>query len=95
LPRHPDLLKQLHALTYEQLDSGLMRISVPESLGHDDLAMALMQAVSIIDPKAWALPDDIGGQGEILVTERGTRIPQRPSASESTRIFLGGDGTKV
>ncbi|WP_020170834.1 terminase large subunit domain-containing protein [Gordonia polyisoprenivorans] len=95
LPRHPELLKQLHALTYEQLDSGLMRISVPENIGHDDLAMALMQAVSIINPNASAVRSDIGGQGEILTTGRGTRIPAQPSASDYTTIFLGGNGTKV
>ncbi|GAA4040980.1 hypothetical protein GCM10023063_28380 [Arthrobacter methylotrophus] len=46
LPREPELLKQLRALEFEQLPSGSMRIAVPERAGHDDLAMALMQAVS-------------------------------------------------
>jgi hypothetical protein len=45
LPRHPALLKQLAALEYEQLESGLLRISVPEARGHDDLAMSLCLAV--------------------------------------------------
>ena len=44
LPRHPALLKQLAALEYEQLESGLLRISVPEARGHDDLAMSLCLA---------------------------------------------------
>lgn len=41
LPRHPELLKQLANLEYEQLDSGQLRIAVPERRGHDDLCMAL------------------------------------------------------
>jgi hypothetical protein len=45
LPRHPGLLKQLSSLEYEITDSGLMRISVPENRGHDDLAMAAMLSV--------------------------------------------------
>lgn len=45
LPRHPSLLKQLAALEAEQLDGGGLRISVPERVGHDDLAMSAMQAV--------------------------------------------------
>lgn len=95
LPRHPDLLKQLRYLTFEQMDSGLMRISVPEALGHDDLAMALMQAASIINPSARAWPNGIGGQGDILTTGRGTRIPTQPSTSPDEVVFYGGDGTRV
>jgi len=54
LPRHPELLKQLRALEFEQSQAGGVRISVPENKGHDDLAMALMQAVSCLrDPEAW------------------------------------------
>ncbi|WP_083444319.1 terminase family protein [Gordonia sp. w5E2] len=49
LPRHPELLKQLSYLSFETLDSGLTRISVPESQGHDDLVMALMQAASCLN----------------------------------------------
>jgi hypothetical protein len=44
LPRHPSLLRQLSALEYEQLESGLLRISVPERAGHDDVAMSLCLA---------------------------------------------------
>lgn len=95
LPRHPDLLRQLNALTYEQLDSGLVRISVPENIGHDDLAMALMQATSIINPNARARRAEVSGQGELLRSAKGTLIPAQPSASDSTAIFLGGDGKKV
>lgn len=45
LPRHPDLLRQLANLEYEQLDGGGMRIAVPEVRGHDDLVMALSFAL--------------------------------------------------
>lgn len=51
LPAHPELLKQLRALEFEQLPGGATRIAVPENLGHDDLAMALMQAVSCAHPR--------------------------------------------
>lgn len=95
LPRHPDLLKQLHALTYEQMDSGLMRISVPESIGHDDLAMALMQAVTVINPNVDLWGSEHSGEGDILTTGRGSQIPVRPSSSTDTMVFLGGDGTRV
>lgn len=47
LPRHPGLLRQLTALEFEQRDSGLLHISVPERAGHDDLAMALCLAVHV------------------------------------------------
>jgi hypothetical protein len=46
LPRHPRLLGQLAALEFETLDSGSMRIAVPERAGHGDLGMGLCLAVS-------------------------------------------------
>lgn len=45
LPPHPGLLRQLSALEFERTESGLMRIAVPDRVGHDDLAMALCLAV--------------------------------------------------
>ncbi|MFQ1002616.1 terminase large subunit domain-containing protein [Modestobacter sp. SSW1-42] len=45
LPQHPALLRQLAALEFERTESGLMRIAVPDRVGHDDLAMALCLAV--------------------------------------------------
>lgn len=45
LPAHPGLLRQLSALEFERTESGLMRIAVPDRVGHDDLAMALCLAV--------------------------------------------------
>ncbi|MFW0796565.1 terminase family protein [Gordonia sp. CPCC 205515] len=99
LPNHPDLLRQLNALTYEQTESGTLKISVPENIGHDDLAMALMQAATTIQTNsthfAQAWPSALGGSGEILTTARGTHIPRRPSTSPNEAIFWGGKGTKV
>lgn len=40
LPREPALLKQLEGLQFEVSETGSTRISVPERLGHDDLAMS-------------------------------------------------------
>lgn len=48
LPRHPELLSQLAALQMTEMASGSVQISVPESRGHDDLAMALGQALSSV-----------------------------------------------
>lgn len=45
LPNEPALLKQLRALTFEQLPGGGSKITVPERAGHDDLAMALGMAL--------------------------------------------------
>jgi len=50
IPREPELLRQLRALEFEAMDSGTVRIAVPARAGHDDLAMAMMQAVSCIRP---------------------------------------------
>lgn len=48
LPRHPALLRQLNALTFETTEAGSTRISVPEREGHDDLAMAAYLAASAL-----------------------------------------------
>jgi len=58
LPRHPGLLRQLSNLAFETLDSGSVRIAVPERLGHDDLAMSLALAFSgeVEAAMSWAPP---------------------------------------
>ena len=53
LPRDPELLKQLRGLEFTQLPSGSLSISVPERIGHDDVAMSFMQAVSSIRATSW------------------------------------------
>ena len=45
LPKHASLLKQLRALEFEVTDSGQMRITVPDRIGHDDVAMAFALAL--------------------------------------------------
>ena len=90
LPKHPDLLKQLHHLTYEQTEGGNYKISVPENIGHDDLTMALMQAATTIAPAGRVGPYSHGGSGDILTTGTGTRIPRRPSTTEGWNVFASG-----
>jgi hypothetical protein len=48
LPNHPELLKQLRGLQFEQLQAGGVRIAVPERMGHDDLAMSLALAMTAV-----------------------------------------------
>lgn len=69
LPNHPALLKQLRSLAFEELPTGGVRLTVPEALGHDDVAMALsmaiqgVMAVDVVDerPRIVTLEDlDLG-----------------------------------
>lgn len=68
LPRHPELLKQLSSLRFEARESGVLHISVPERLGHDDLAMALVLAaqaepgVGVVGRKRGGLRYRSGGE---------------------------------
>lgn len=95
LPRHPGMLRQLNNLEFQTSDSGHLRIAVPERLGHDDLADALMQAASAIKQKPtgrW--PDRSRSMGDVLTTGSGTRIRSRPRCLAETRAFVaprGGD----
>jgi hypothetical protein len=54
LPRHPELLRQLNALQFTYTDTGAVRISVPERLGHDDFCMSLLHAISCVDDRSLA-----------------------------------------
>lgn len=85
LPPHPELLSQLRGLEFEQLAGGGMRIAVPDAVGHDDLAMALMQAVSALRPDV-AAPERhvrplvppvalLGESAEWVETPSGVRFP--------------------
>jgi hypothetical protein len=83
LPREPELLKQLRSLEFEQTAGGSVRIAVPERAGHDDLAMALMQAASCVRPSR---------RGEEEIPERlqlahttaasGVKVPAQPRPVE-------------
>jgi hypothetical protein len=85
LPRHPELLKQLRSLEFEQLPGGSLRIAVPERSGHDDVAMSFMQAVSALTidravrpPAEFGVtipvPDDL----ETVSTGNGLVVPRVP-----------------
>lgn len=88
LPREPELLKQLRGLQFEQLPTGNVRIAVPENLGHDDLAMALMQAISSVHvPQArrWNYPWQSAFsrvipefRGDVVETPAGVKLPIAP-----------------
>ncbi|QXU55218.1 terminase large subunit domain-containing protein [Rhodococcus sp. LW-XY12] len=80
LPRHPELLKQLHALTYEMTPTGAVRIEVPEHAGHDDLADALMQVMAATESgfQSWRPDDPRPRRCEVLTTAAGTHIPSEP-----------------
>lgn len=91
LPRHPDLLRQLHALTFEQSEGGQFKISVPENVGHDDLAMALLQACSGLQT-GWGFPmweNETGGSGDILTTNGGIKIPRNPTTHPQESLLQG------
>lgn len=91
LPRHPELLRQLASLQFEERESGQTRIAVPENLGHDDLALALAQAVSAIKPSVTGYrydPDEpISSCGEELETAGGTSIRERPHCWQGWSCF--------
>lgn len=105
LPRHPELLKQLRGLEFEQQASGTVRIAVPDRVGHDDLAMAFMQAISGIDPRfafrqaaSWGespAPAFTGSESDLVATPRGYLVPvrARPVAfhTDSLRTARGRD----
>lgn len=80
LPRHPELLKQLHSLTYEMTPSGNIKIEVAAHAGHDDLADALMQVASAVEGNytSWRPDNPRPTKCDILTTGNGTRIPEQP-----------------
>ena len=93
LPNEPHLLRELRGLTYEQTPTGHMKISVPEALGHDDLVMALMQAVSAISLNRYPWAESIPGEGELLSCPNGVRISELPRThpDESLLRFIDPD----
>jgi hypothetical protein len=82
LPRFPDLLRELRGLEYTNLPSGMTRIAAG-GRGHDDLAMALMQAVSCASPGPNPGHSIWGPEYEHTRTPRGTIIPSRPVPHEN------------
>ena len=86
LPRHPGLLSQLAALEFETRESGAVSISVPERAGHDDLAMALAQALSMARTRVAGLRafSEGDGGGELLETPRGVLVHEHPRLLDVT-----------
>lgn len=95
LPRHPALLGQLADLEFETLDTGNLRISVPEHRGHDDILMGLAQAsscVSLSIQRYSEAPPVSRSNGELIINGTGTCIPKRPSCWHMPRVFIGPRG---
>jgi hypothetical protein len=79
LPAEPLLRRQLEALEYDTTESGVVTIAVPASKGHDDVAMALMQAASCLNGTITDLPDDhLAGAGDLIATPSRTGLYERP-----------------
>lgn len=81
LPLHPPLLKELRSLEFEQAANGGVRIAVPERAGHDDLAMALLQAISCVEPRRLRDHDDLSrvrAGREYARTGSGALVPLCP-----------------
>jgi hypothetical protein len=85
LPRDPEMLKQLRSLEVSYTAQGTMQIRVPERAGHDDVAMALMQAVSAVAPERAVRPPAGFGQVvpvpadlELVETKSGLVVPAVP-----------------
>lgn len=99
LPLHPGLLKELRALEFEQLASGGLRIAVPERAGHDDLAMALLQAVSCVDTSHLLVdwPDGLrSARREVVVSGGGVEVPLDPRPALARTGYMtvpGGEET--
>jgi hypothetical protein len=98
LPRHPELLKQLSSLQVTEQPSGSVAISVPESAGHDDLAMSLAQAITCIrNPmRGNEYFADPVAPVEWVELPSGTRVPlplrfHRPADSWAFWAPAGGD----
>lgn len=98
LPRHPPLLKQLASLEFEISDAGNVRIMVPERVGHDDLAMALGQAVSCVRASVgWRIERDWATgprRDDFLVTPGGTRIHRQPACIDMASAFTSTKGAE-
>ncbi|MFI7130193.1 terminase large subunit domain-containing protein [Nonomuraea sp. NPDC050153] len=74
LPRVPELLKQLRSLEFEQMPGGSLRIEVPARAGHDDLVLALMQAISCVRPMPGQARRRVADMDH-TVTRLGVRVP--------------------
>lgn len=91
LPRHPDLLRQLAGLRFEQGARGFMRIEAEDAVTHDDVADALMLA---------ALPHVPRRDGRVIsylsvLADPRTPIPDAPVPDLDEPIVATGGGLRV
>jgi len=93
LPRHPDLLRQLAGLRFEQGERGFTRIEAETAAVHDDIADALMLATMPYQPPGTsrvkchlaqlaridgAISDTpIARSDQVIETSGGLRLPRR------------------
>jgi hypothetical protein len=84
LPNDPELLKQLRGLEFEQLPGGSLRIAVPDRVGHDDVAMSFMQAVSSVrvdlavrGEMPFGEPQLVPADTEWCQTKSGIKVPRK------------------
>jgi hypothetical protein len=95
LPAEPALRRQLEALEYETSEGGTLRLQVPASKGHDDLADALMQAVSCVRHiGAGRPPEGPAGFGDEVATPAGVRLMSRPLLADHRWAFRGVRGSE-
>lgn len=93
LPRHPDLLRQLAGLRFEQGERGFTRIEAEDAAVHDDVADALMLAAAPYSRRGRAAAHllTVAGEkapvdafiapaegGEVVSTGGGLRVWRRP-----------------
>lgn len=86
LPRsYPALLRQLAALEFETLDSGSVRIAVPERAGHDDVAMSCMLALGeqVEAALSWRAP--MRHSGDWMMRNKRTGVRRRVTNEEKER----------
>ena len=96
LPRHGELLKQLASLEMTETASGSISISVPERVGHDDLAMALAQALMNIATPSMHNQQRFGPQPrgvEFAELGTGRRVPSRPRLLDPENLFVFNGGS--
>ncbi|MDQ3571702.1 MAG: terminase family protein [Actinomycetota bacterium] len=86
LPRHPDLLRQLAGLRFEQGERGFLRIGADDPSTHDDVADALMLSTA-----PWARD----GQAHCLLTDLAARTDPDVSVPVDGETVETGGGLVV
>lgn len=95
LPAEPVLRRQLEALEFETTEAGSTKISVPVAKGHDDVAMALAQALSCVrHVRARRAEGPEMGHGELLSTPGGVKVFERPRLAYHPYAFRSPAGSE-